>query len=757
MKLFRKPSKAQFGMALKLTVSYSFLLILILFISMYFYHASKTELQKTLESRIHAQLFNAVDTLDGDLSAMHGFALSFAQNREISTMARSNPGSSDDFFINSYKTQQELISNVPMERLLPITSYFIYFPNSDYVLTTGSCSDMELFYTRESFLHGHYGEWHDMIANENAEMSLIPLSKYSPSSEDFLYLVPLDSYLFYRIPAQVGFMVDRRKIEQHFSGLFSPDSGYLYVTDLNGNCEFQIGQVPSDNFQPEHLTDLSYQNNTAQFQLAGNGTTVVRSISSANKWRYYYVMPVNAIQTSLRPYQNMYILVTGASLLACFLLIYFLSKRNTRPFVRMGNQLETSLSRSQQLESTLQRQQPIIRNSYIRNIMLNRISSADEMDYIRETLNLTRTDVSYYVLYIVAYPDGQQTDADPAGHTQEAESASPDLKAALDKRILSGLKEFFGEPLYLFNPKGHNYAILLHDAYDVTCEGLSEKIDRIFTAFHKKMLEECGVWTMAGMGNLNHLLENTWKSYQQAMESASYASSKHYFRCYNSLDLNSDIYYFPDQLSESLAGFITAGNRSQVEEIFKFIYKENMEKRSLSYPKLQSLLMSIYNTLCRIRCTISDDSAEEQIQAVDFRLGEYLSLKQLEDAAVGLCALFKGKSSSKQTIHSMQDYINDNYRDPSLCLTKLSDEFGLSESYISYLFKESTGNNFSMYLEQIRMKEARRLVTECSVPLSEIYREVGYNNPNSFRRVFKKTFGVSAKTMRDSLTRESER
>ena len=266
------------------------------------------------------------------------------------------------------------------------------------------------------------------------------------------------------------------------------------------------------------------------------------------------------------------------------------------------------------------------------------------------------------------------------------------------------------------------------------------------------MLEDSGIWTMAGMGNVNHMLENTWKSYQQATESASYASSEHFFRNYNSLDLNSDIYYFPDQLSESLAGFITAGNKTQVEEIFKFIYKENLEKRSLSYPKMQSLLMSIYNTLCKIRCTVADDSAPEQLKAIDIRLAEYLSLKQLEDAAVSLCALFKGKTSQKQTILSIKDYIRKNYRDPSLCLTKLSDEFGLSESYISYLFKESTGDNFSMYLEHIRMTEARRLVTESTVPLSDLYREVGYNNSNSFRRVFKKVFGVSAKTMRDSLS-----
>lgn len=752
MKPFGRPSGARFGMALKLTVSYSVLLVLILFISVYFYHVSKTDVQKTLESQAKVQLANAVNSMDGDLSAMQGFALSVAQNLEVSSLARSEPGASGEFFLNSYKTQQELASSVPVECLLPISSYFIYFSKSDYAMTTGSFSQMELFYTREGLRREHYGEWRDMISNSGNYMSLLSLSEYNPLNRDYLYLVPLNNYLFYRIPAQLGFFVDAKKIEQHFSVLFSAKGGYLYVADPDGACQFRMGSAPAQNFAPETLSSLAYRDDTAQLRIEGREATVLRRVSGSNKWQYYYIMPTAALQDSLRPYQNMYMLVTGTSLLACFLLIYFLSRRNTRPYIRLGDQLENSLSRSQQLESTLERQQPIIRNSYIRNIMLNRISSADEMNYIKEYLNLTQTGVSYYVLYIVAYPDGQQPEADFSGCETDADETAPALYSAYDAKILLGLKEFYGEPLYLFNSKAHSYAVLLWDGSGCAYGELVAKASETFAAFHSKMLESPGIWTMAGMGNVNHMLENTWKSYQQAMESASYASGGHFFRNYNSLDLNSDIYYFPDQLSESLSGFITAGNRTQVEEIFKFIYKENLEKRSLSYPKMQSLLMSIYNTLCKIRCTVADDSAPEQLRVIDIRLAEYLSLKQLEDAAVSLCALFKGKTSQKQTILSIKDYIRKNYRDPSLCLTKLSDEFSLSESYISYLFKESTGDNFSMYLEHIRMTEAHRLVTESSLPLSDLYSEVGYNNSNSFRRVFKKVFGVSAKTMRDSLS-----
>ena len=627
-----KRLRSHHSLALQLTVSYSFLLLLILFISTYFYQVSKTNLQQTVESRTKAQLSNAVDVTDRDLSAMQGFALSFAHDMELGSLARANPDRSDDFYVKSYKMQQKLISYVPVERLLPIRSYFIYLPESDSVLTTGSFSEMNLFYIRKGLRKGHYGKWHDMILNEENYASLLSLSDYNPFNPDYLYLLSLDNYLFYRTPARLGFIIDKNKMEQNFSVLFSQEDGFLAVLDSDHILQYQKGELPTENFNPEKLAALSYQNAVSSLNLSGAKQTVVRFISKNNKWEYYYVIPVSHMQDSLRPYQNMYLLITGVTLLVCFLLIYFLSIRNTRPYIRMGDELDSSLSRSRQLESTLEKQEPVIRNSYIRNILLNRISSPDEMDYIKRYLNLTRTDIVYFVLYIVAYPNDPEPEAENTeGNPAAGESFSPP-DSAYDTQVLSCMKKYFSGPLYLYLPKKHNYAVLLREKEDRTQEEVVASISGTFAAFHEEMLTEHETWTMAGMGTRDRILENIWKSYQQAMESASYTSGDLSFRDYNSLDLSSDIYYCPSQLSESLTEFITTGNKSQVREIFQFLYCENMEKRSLSYQKMQGLLLSVHSTLFRVRCMIPDGA--EQVQAVDIHLAEYLSLKQLENTAL---------------------------------------------------------------------------------------------------------------------------
>ena len=108
-------------------------------------------------------------------------------------------------------------------------------------------------------------------------------------------------------------------------------------------------------------------------------------------------------------------------------------------------------------------------------------------------------------------------------------------------------------------------------------------------------------------------------------------------------------------------------------------------------------------------------------------------------------------ANGAKTLCGIQTYIGKNYHDPDLSLKKISEVFSISESYFSYLFKVETGRNFSEYLEELRMQQAMHLLKETDTPLSELYLHLGYNNPNSFRRAFKKVYGSSPKAFRQTV------
>jgi AraC-like DNA-binding protein len=76
-------------------------------------------------------------------------------------------------------------------------------------------------------------------------------------------------------------------------------------------------------------------------------------------------------------------------------------------------------------------------------------------------------------------------------------------------------------------------------------------------------------------------------------------------------------------------------------------------------------------------------------------------------------------------------------------------EFNVSEGYVSTLFKDQVGVNFSDYVEKLRMEEACNQLQESQISISQIAEEVGYNSIQSFRRAFKKVKGVSPSKFRE--------
>ena len=87
-------------------------------------------------------------------------------------------------------------------------------------------------------------------------------------------------------------------------------------------------------------------------------------------------------------------------------------------------------------------------------------------------------------------------------------------------------------------------------------------------------------------------------------------------------------------------------------------------------------------------------------------------------------------------------YIHENYM-YDLSMQDLARTMNYSEAYFCKLFKQCFNKNFTSYLTEYRVNEAKKMLEQPTVNVKEIGKAVGYTDSNYFAKVFKRITGQS--------------
>jgi AraC-like DNA-binding protein/ligand-binding sensor protein len=101
-------------------------------------------------------------------------------------------------------------------------------------------------------------------------------------------------------------------------------------------------------------------------------------------------------------------------------------------------------------------------------------------------------------------------------------------------------------------------------------------------------------------------------------------------------------------------------------------------------------------------------------------------------------------------LRKAERYIWDNFN-RKISLEETAKASGLSAPYFSSVFKEEMGENFSNYLNRLRVERAAVLLTGTRKPLSEIAKLCGFEDQSWFSKIFKKITGTSPGKYRRTL------
>jgi two-component system, response regulator YesN len=101
----------------------------------------------------------------------------------------------------------------------------------------------------------------------------------------------------------------------------------------------------------------------------------------------------------------------------------------------------------------------------------------------------------------------------------------------------------------------------------------------------------------------------------------------------------------------------------------------------------------------------------------------------------------------RDVITCIKKYIEENYG-KNLSLDALGEIVHLHPAYLSKIFKETTDENLSNYITEVRLQKAAQLLEQTELRIHEIMEQVGYQKSQYFSKLFKGRYLVTPKEYR---------
>ncbi len=702
--------------SLKVALSYIIFLLLCLVLAVGMYLSVTRSARDNYWQGRQSDLERAVTAMDDDLSAMDSYTRQLLIDSTFVRFAGMHGLDDTGFMYTAYEVMQTLSSRLYSLSSLPLNDsrVFIYMKNSGYVISASQFTEVRQFYDNWRVYHpGGFDAWLAEVLGAAGKAECLDISAYTGKAGDYALLRDIDAIMVKSVPAVIWFELNTDELRRRFLPQDAGSKACLLIKDDADRLQMRIASEAADAASAADLRTL-------------------RCESRYNNWVYTLTLPESLCDEAIGNYDAVFWLIMLVTLLFGGGVIALLVRAHMRPIRQLSTRLSEAEGDRDQLQQEMDSQKPLLRSMYLRKLLSGHLTSAQEFAYMAQMLGLTDSQ-QFYVLFCVAHRY-DNTFGDPQ---QEHDLLSAQLQKHLNMP---------GSSIYFYATLAGEFVVLA--AFPADAAAPLMELQRRVLSLHNELAEQ-GLWFYAGVGTRCTQAQNLWESYEESRLAARYTSKAHIFLPYEFISKKTDSFYYPAALSSKLQNFILTGNRQQVVEMFALLRRENLEERSLPLPLLNFLLSDLKNTLLKARFQ-AVETDDERLAIIDKRLYGQATFPLLESTALLLCECFTRTADPADPIADVQKYLEENFTDPSMCLSELSYQFHISESYLSHLFKQKTGCNFSVFLETLRLDEAARRLRAGDCNLSTLYTELGYNNPTTFRRAFKKRYGITPSEMRDA-------
>ena len=724
----------------RIALSYGVFLLLCLALTLVLYLSLAKSAKDDFWTHHSALLSNNVIAMDHYLATVDSYTRQLTNDSTFIRFSNMKNLMERGYITTADSIMRTLLSRAFSLANVPIVESHIYLKNTNYIISSSQFTEVRQFYMDYNvWRKDQYQNWLNMITAATGEERNYDTSAFSSIDDHYTLIRDIDDIFTKSIPAIIWFAWDMDALARQFLSHIEDNNTILVAVSPENKVQLVLcgSSAPMESKERLKHYALSMKTDTTMGMYH-----ILCETSTRNGWRYYMAVPESLCAQVLGSTDLLFTALFLLLLLGGITIIVLRVQHYTLPIQQLGDKLEIAQDHQAQLEMELDSHKPFLYTSYLRRMLSGHVASESEFMYMMRFFGIDGEGLRYMVLYCSAYMQDER----------DVDSLS--IPKLLSEQIAAALQTNYRAYSYSTLDKSIVTLVTYDDSIDDPLMDLQTRVVKL----HDELLTRHNIWFYAGVGTICTHPFTLWESFEQARTASRYASRSHVFLPYEIIGKTTADVYYPIEISAKLLHFITSGNKQQVQEMFALIYHENFMERSLPLNMLNYLLSDIRNTLMKARFSVpaEENGDGRALAQIDKHLAKQATLPLCESIAVELCGFFSESAKPADPIPEIKTYLKKNYSDPSICLSMLSNQFHISESYLSHLFKEKTGENFSVHLEKLRLSEAAKRLKNPEQygkgkeqSINSLYIEVGYNNAVTFRRAFKKRFGITPSEMRE--------
>lgn len=658
---------------------------------------------------------------------------------------------------------KSLTSQIAVYRLnvKQIEEIAVIFNNADMVFSSNGFSSIPDYFSQYSFTHEEFNGYADIQWDEKKQIILSHclVSKYkAPAVERMILLqnLPINDAAQFR--ACILIQVNLEKMTDIFDSFEMENKTVVQIAD-SGNKLL----LSSDDSFPPTIERMASGGSPEQ-----NGSTVVGSeeyaysytSSAYNGFKYLMLADRGGVNSKTGYVKWFTGILTLASLLLGLLLSYAAARRNYKPMQSMIERIfpgaltehgqkvdemrliETAVNnlsiQNHVMQKRMEDDLPVLKNNLIYRL-INGTASEEELQAHLDTCGI-KPDRPFFTVISM--------EVDAMARLSADESQCREMPGMLLTRHIEKYFKDKGDICLVMSTGPFAYVMLLNTSGESYLE-VKGKLRALVGQIREMLKDRYEIAAASGIGGMHSSLYSASSAYKEARSAldCKFVVVDPEAVCYDEIKETKQGTAFSFRgMEQQLLNLLKNGDCRKVEKYLHEWFEGEMGAGGINFDSG----VYIFHTMLFIAAKALDDAGENYTDYVDFKaIGEFKSMydtqRYVEELFYKVCDIIsekKGKADGS-VIEKIIQYLDSHYRQKDLSLTMLSEEFGLSNAYLSFLIKENLGKNFLNYVNLKRMDQAERLLKDVDFPLKDIPAAVGFENGTNFRRVFKKHFAVT--------------